>query len=692
MHPQSKQSTQPRSRAIDPALLDQITGDEALAWANAWSADTEASLTAPGSPLAEEAARLRSDIRAALDTDARIPYVMRRGDFLYNFWRDASRPRGVWRRTTLPEFLAPETEWEELLSVDTLARAEGEDWVWKGATVLPLTQDRALLRLSRGGADAVTIREFDLHTRAFVANGFRIDEAKTDVSWVDRDTLLVGTDLGEDSLTHSGYPAQVRRWHRGTPLAQAEEIFRGEASDVAVGASYDPTPGYERTVITRALDFYTSRTWVDGQELDLPLDCSAVPYKQWLFIIPRTDYQPASATIPAGALAVTDLERFLAGERDFRVLSDLSDSGAVEDLSLTANYAFVTTLDNVSTRIERIALGTWERTDVPLPPASAAHIVATSPLDGDEVWLNTSSFSTPSTLSLLDATAPDHPNAAKHAPALFDLSDTAGLETRQHWATSADGTRIPYYITGDFSRGPRPTLVGGYGGFEVSLTPSFSNVRGIAWLSKGYFYVQPNLRGGGEFGPSWHSQAVKANRHKVWEDHRAVLEDIVARGYATPERIAIRGGSNGGLLTSGALTQYPDRFGAAVVQVPLTDMLRYHTLSAGASWMAEYGDPDDPAERAFIETWSPLHNVASAPAYPPALVTTSTRDDRVHPAHARTFALALWEAGQPVDYFENTVGGHAGAADNEQVARVEAMIYTWLERQIGDTATAERTQ
>lgn len=271
----------------------------------------------------------------------------------------------------------------------------------------------------------------------------------------------------------------------------------------------------------------------------------------------------------------------------------------------------------------------------------------------------------------------------RQAPALFDAS---GLETRQHWATSADGTKVPYFITGDFSQGERPCLVGGYGGFEVSLTPGYSAVRGISWMEKGYYFVQPNLRGGGEFGPEWHSQVVKTNRHKVWEDHRAVLEDVVARGYSTPEQLAIRGGSNGGLLTSGALVQYPGLFGAAVIQVPLTDMLRYHTLSAGASWMAEYGDPDVPEERAALESWSPLHNVTDSPTYPPALVTTSTRDDRVHPAHARTFALALAKAGQPVDYFENTAGGHAGAADNEQVARVESLIYTWLENQIGNSS------
>ena len=337
----------------------------------------------------------------------------------------------------------------------------------------------------------------------------------------------------------------------------------------------------------------------------------------------------------------------------------------------------VTVLDDVATSITLHPLTGGEAIRLELPELVTASVVATNAFYGDEVWVSASSFTEPATLYRWDGVAL---TAVKRAPAQFDAT---GLETRQHWVTSADGTQLPYFITGDFSRGKRPTLVGGYGGFEVSLTPGYSAVRGVAWLERGNFFVQPNLRGGGEFGPQWHSQVVKTNRHKVWQDHEAVLADVVERGYAEPEQIGIRGGSNGGLLTSGALTQYPQRLGAAVIQVPLTDMLRYHTWSAGASWMAEYGNPDDPAERAAIESWSPLHNVAPAPAYPPALVTTSTRDDRVHPAHARLFAHALSAAGQPVDYFENTAGGHAGAADNDQVARVESLIYSWLVEQLG---------
>lgn len=649
-------------RDIEPKLLDDLTAAPALEWAREWSDATEARL---------DSSALRERIRAALDSDDRIPFVTRRGEYLYNFWRDGDHQRGLWRRVTVDAYLADQDDWETLLDIDALAEDEGEDWVYKGATVLPVSWDRALIRLSRGGADAVVVREFDLTSRAFVDaadGGFAIDEAKTSVDWVDRDTILVGTDEGPGTVTNSGYPMQVARWTRG---GGKTVIFTGEPNDVGVWSGYDVVD--RRTVVTRALDFYTSRTWVDGEFVDVPDDCDAIPHRKWLFIQPRTEF----ASVPAGALGVIELEAFQQGGREFTVLEQ---DATVEAISFTENALLATCLVDVATSISRIALGTWERTELALPAAASAHVVAANPLAGDEFWVAASSFTTPTTLLRGDASGAL--TEAKQAPAHFDAS---GLETRQHWVTSADGTRLPYFITGDFSLGARPTLVGGYGGFEVSLTPAFSNVRGIAWLEQGNFYVQPNLRGGGEFGPEWHSQVVKTNRHKVWEDHKAVLEDVVARGYAEPARIAIRGGSNGGLLTSGALVQYPECFGAAVIQVPLTDMLRYHTLSAGASWMAEYGDPDNVDERAAIETWSPLHNVRPREevAYPPALVTTSTRDDRVHPAHARTFALALWRAGQPVDYFENTAGGHAGAADNAQVSRVEALIYQWIDDKIG---------
>ncbi|MFV8394883.1 prolyl oligopeptidase family serine peptidase [Corynebacterium hindlerae] len=643
-------------------FLRDIDSPDALAWAAERSERTAAKL---------ELEPLRSELLAALDTDARIPMPRRRGELLFNFWRDADHPRGVWRTTTLDSYLG-ETEWRTLIDVDQLAAAEGENWVWKGAHVRSPHYDRAMIKLSRGGADATELREFDLTTGEFVPGGFTVPEAKTDVSWLDQDTLLIGTDMGEDSLTESGYPAHVYLWKRGEDLADAELFFSGSRSDVAVGGWHDSMPGFERTFVTRSLDFYRSRTYLDRdglQLIDIPEDCGFSTFREWMFIAPRTDF----AGIPAGGLGVKLFEDFLAGERDFTPVFTPTAETSLQGLTFTKNYAVLSLLSNVASRIITIPLGQWDEQHTLVDGLGTSSVTGTSPLRDDEIWITTTSFTQPTTLHL--GHIGGELTEVKTAPALFDAT---GMETRQHWATSSDGTRIPYFITGVFTDQPQPTLVHAYGGFEVSLRPSYSVTRGIGWLAQSGLFVEANLRGGGEFGPEWHSQVVKTNRHKVWEDHEVVLADLVERGYTTPQLLGIRGGSNGGLLTAGALVQYPDRMGAVVSQVPLTDMLSYHTMSAGASWMAEYGNPDDPTEREAIVKWSPLEGVDKQRAYPPCLVTTSTRDDRVHPAHARLFTQRLEDAGQRVDYYENIEGGHAGAADNEQTAFMEALIYSWL--------------
>lgn len=665
---------------IDPDLLLPIDSEAALDWVRTWSTQTEAMVDAD--PLR---AQLQEEILAALDNDERIPYVARRGEQLYNFWRDAEHSRGLWRTTDLASYLNGEPEWRVLIDLDALAAAEGENWVWKGAVVRRPADDRALVRLSRGGADAVVVREFDLHSATFLeGNAFTLPEAKSDLSWLDLDTLLVGTDTGAGSLTTSGYPVEVRRWSRGTELAAAPLLAQGEATDVAVGAYVDPTPGFERVTVSRALDFYRSRTWVGDvgvelREVEVPEDCESITHRQWLFLLPRSDF----AGIPAGGLGVIELESFLDGGREVAAVFTPDEATALQSLAFSENHLILTLLHNVSTQLKVVSLADplGEQRRIELPELVTASVVATAALDGDEIWISASSFTEPATLYRLDLADSLRPVVVRSAPQVFDAT---GLETRQHWATSADGTKIPYFITGVFDGTPRPTLVGGYGGFEVSLTPGYAGVKGLSLLERGWFTVIPNLRGGGEFGPTWHSQAVKTNRVKVFEDHRAVIEDIQARGYTTPQLTAVRGGSNGGLLTSAALTRMPELLGAAVIQVPLTDMLRYHTWSAGASWMAEYGDPEIPEERAVIESYSPLHNVSprTEREYPPALVTTSTRDDRVHPAHARLFARELARAAQPVVYHENIEGGHAGAADNTQVAAVESLIYSWLITQL----------
>ncbi|AIG63569.1 prolyl oligopeptidase [Corynebacterium atypicum] len=682
---------------IDPQDLEGIENPQALDWARKWSKHTTDAATAQ-----PEHRELAARIRRVLDADDRLAHVQRRGQWLYNFWRDAEHPRGLWRRTLTEPFISGEDDWEVLIDVDALARRDERSWVFKGAQVLQPEGTRALIHLSDGGGDAAEIREFDLETKEFVTEGaFAVPAAKSSVSWVDRDRILVSTDFGAGSLTASGYPMATRLWRRGSDLAQAPVVAHGAATDVAAGAWADISRAPRWLLFERALDFYRARTWlapideldrleageqIAWRKLEVPDDCEAQVAGDLLFLRPRTDH----AGVPAGGLGVVDVHAHLAGTAQPTVIFAPDEHTALQSLSLTENFLILTALRDVRTVVSAAALSAPTKLhELELPAQVSAQVAATSPADGDEAWLTWSSFTQPPALARFDAaaTADAEPPALQVVAQAPQRFEARGVETRQHWARSADGTRIPYFIVGRFSGNqPRPTLVGGYGGFEVSLVPGYSAVRGLAWLERGNYFVQPSLRGGGEFGPAWHAEATRTNRRKVFEDHRAVLEDLVARGYARADQIVIRGGSNGGLLTAQALTQYPEHFAAAVIQVPLTDMLRYHRMSAGASWMAEYGDPGDPEERGVLHSYSPLHNVVPATrrAYPPALVTTSTRDDRVHPAHARLFARALAAAGQPVDYFENTEGGHAGAADNAQVAQVEAMIYCWIAARLAE--------
>lgn len=667
-------SPTPQTPIPAPDALIEIDHPDVLQWADSWSQRTVEALDQH--PLRAE---LERRIRDVLDTDDRIPFPLRRGERLFNFWRDAEHPRGLWRATDPASYLAGTPSWETLIDVDALAESEDENWVWKGAHVISPSYDRALIRLSRGGADASVLREFDLHTNEFVTDHpFLLDEAKSDVSWIDRDTLLVSTDMGEGSLTDSGYPARVYTWRRGQQLADAELFFAGTRADVAVGAWSDNTPGWERIIVQRALDFYRNQYFVltdDGlRQLPVPEDAQIHAHREWLFVMPREDF----AGVPAGGLGVARFAEFLAGDTELTPIFEPTNSCSLDRLHFTRDFLLVATLDNVATKLLRFRLGAWGEPPLrlPVPEHSTVHVVDSSPLRDNEVWLSASSFTQPTALLLGDAATPVTWQPVRRAPAQFDA---AGMETRQYWATSEDGTKIPYFVTGRFTAAPVPALVYAYGGFEVPLVPAYSAIRGM-WLERGNLYVQANLRGGGEFGPAWHQAVVKTQREKVFQDHVAVLRDIAARGLSTPRLIGIRGGSNGGLLSAVAVTRYPSAMGAVVSQVPLTDMLRYHTWLAGASWIAEYGDPEDPKERAVLESYSPLHRVVDRGerAYPPTLVTTSTRDDRVHPAHARLFADALRRAGQPVDYVENIEGGHAGAADNEQVARMESIIAAWL--------------
>ena len=660
----------------DPYLwLEDIDSDDALSWVRTRNETTVAEFNDA------RFEQMRAEALEVLDTDTRIPYVRRRGEYLYNFWRDATNPRGLWRRTTLDSFRTPSPAWDVILDVDELARTDGENWVWAGADVIEPDHTKALISMSRGGSDATVVREFDMGTRAFVVDGFELPEAKSRVSWEDHDTVLVGTDFGPGSLTDSGYPRVLKRWRRGQPLTEAATLFTGSQSDVIVSAGVDRTPGYERTLIYRAIDFFNDQAYQlrSGElvRIDAPTDASISVHRDWLLIELRTDWYTGSGVYSAGSLLATDYERFLDGTAELSVVFSPDPHTCLHQYAWTREKLLIVTLADVASRVEMVTPGTWVREPISGLVAGddfSNTVIAAADHTGAEVFLDSSGFLTPS--RLLHGNVDGGLSEIKRAPAFFD---SAGLEVSQYFATSKDGTQIPYFVVGHTnSQSPGPTLLGGYGGFEVAQTPGYGGVLGRLWLARGGTYVLANIRGGGEYGPGWHTQAMREGRHKVAEDFAAVAGDLVGRGITTVPQLGAQGGSNGGLLMGIMATKYPELFGALVCQVPLLDMKRFHLLLAGASWVAEYGDPDNPQDWEFISEYSPYQNITADKRYPPMLVTTSTRDDRVHPGHARKMTAVLEEAGHPVWYYENIEGGHAGAADNAQTAFKSALFFSFL--------------
>ena len=663
--------------AIDPYLwLEDVLGEDALDWVRARNEPTIEEFSG------DEFERMRTQALEVLDTDARIPYVRRRGDYLYNFWRDAANPRGLWQRTTLESYRTDNPDWDVLIDVDELARADDENWVWAGANVIYPEYTRALVSLSRGGSDAAIVREFDMATREFVDDGFALPEAKSGFSWVDPDTLLIGTDFGEGSLTESGYPRIIKRWHRGQPVEDAQTVFEGSAGDVIVATGVDRTPGFERTLLRRALDFFNDQVYeLRGDELiriNAPTDAAISVHRQWLLIELRTDWITGSASYTAGSLLAADYDEFLAATAQLRVVFEPDAHTSLLHYAWTRDRLVVVTLSDVASRVEIVTPGTWQRRPVTDVPANTNTVIVAADDTGDEIFLDSSGFTTPS--RLIHGAVDGPLEQIKSAPAFFDAE---GMTVAQHFATSKDGTAIPYFVVRPRdAAGPGPTLLGGYGGFEVARTPGYDGVLGRLWLARGGTFVLANIRGGGEYGPRWHTQAMRAGRHLVAEDFASVATDLVDRGIADVRQLGAQGGSNGGLLMGVMLTKYPELFGALVCQVPLLDMRRFHLLLAGASWVAEYGDPDNPDDWEFIAEYSPYQNISADVEYPPVLITTSTRDDRVHPGHARKMTAALETAGHRVWYYENIEGGHAGAADNAQTAFKSALSFSFLWRML----------
>lgn len=663
----------------DPYLwLEEVEGERALTFARENNARTLDRLRAH--PLFEPILDRNLEI---LNSDERIAMPSQMGRFVYNFWRDAGHVRGIWRRTSIDSYRTAEPGWETVIDLDALADEEDENWVWGGASCRYPDYDRCLVSLSRGGSDAVVMREFDLNELEFVEDGFALPEAKSRFGWRDRDSIFVGTDFGDGSLTDSGYPRIVRIWQRGTPLSEAETVFEGDTGDVSV-TGFRVWDGPEfREIIGQGTSFYSQNYFLlaDGElsHLEIPddADIEALIHGELLVSL-KSDWEREDGVLPQGALVAAPVDSIASGDADFDILFEPSERVFLAGVSRTQNSVILNLLDNVVSRLlvlRRDGDG-WERDLLDTPTPGDVGIVSTE-LESDRFYFGYTDFLTPPSLFEADA-GRGTSRSIKSQPAFFDAD---GMTVEQWFATSADGTRIPYFAVmprGFEANGTNPTLLYGYGGFEISMTPSYSATVGTAWLERGGVYVVANIRGGGEFGPGWHQAALKENRQRAYDDFIAVAEDLIARGITSPEHLGIQGGSNGGLLVGAVFVQRPELFNAVVCQVPLLDMRRYHRLLAGASWMAEYGDPENPDEWAWISEYSPYQNVSADVEYPEVYFFTSTRDDRVHPAHARKMVARMQAQGHDVLYYENIEGGHGGAANLNQSALNQALAYAYL--------------
>lgn len=667
---------------IDPYLwLEDVTGEKALSWAKQ---QNDRSLGILGS--ADQSA-LRDRLLSIYNSQDKLPYVVKRGPHLYNFWQDAQHKRGLWRRTTLEEYKKKEPRWEVMIDLDALAEAEHENWVFGSVVWLEPQFTRVLLRLSRGGGDAEVVREYDVVAKAFVKDGFQLPEAKSFVSWRDIDTLYVGTDFGPGSLTSSGYPRISKLWKRGTELGAATQIFEGKDADVGVDAGRDWHQGRTIDAVTRSITFFENETFIlEGDKAELlakPNDAEVSFFQDFVLFQLRSVWTEAGTTWPAGSLLAAPLAAYRAGKRQLQAVYTPAPNRSLESWSGTKNTLLLNVLEDVHSKVQvaRYQQGRWVTEDLPVTGLDTVTASAYDDEHGDAYWFISSSFVSPDQVALGDLGKKSR-EVLRSGPQFFSAD---GLEVTQHFAVSKDGTRIPYFQVskrGVALDANNPTLLTGYGGFEVSLPPAYNPTVGAAWLERGGVFVQANIRGGGEYGPAWHEAALKKNRQRAYDDFIAVAEDLIARKVTQPKRLGIMGGSNGGLLMGVMFTQRPELWGAVVCSVPLLDMKRYHTLLAGASWMGEYGDPDNPEEWAVLAQYSPYQNVRAGVPYPRVFFTTSTRDDRVHPGHARKMVARMLEQGHDVLYFENMEGGHAGAANNEQRAHMKSLEYAYLAAQL----------
>ncbi len=671
----------------DYQWLEEVEGEKPLAWVEKQNDESLKILQSHASYKG-----LYEESLAILNSNDRIAYVSRRGNYWYNFWQDEDHIKGIYRRTTLEEYRKDNPKWETVLDIDALAKKDGVSWVYKGMNCLWPDYERCLVDLSVGGADAVVTKEFDLTTKQFVENGFYLPEAKSNIDWIDKDHLFVGTNFENEEapLTDSGYPRLVKIWQRGTPLSEAKTIYAGDKSDVSVGgyALEDSTSrktGKLHYFIYDSPSFFRTNYYYydEGKLTKLPIpddiDIEGL-FRGDLYIQLKSDWQG----FKQGAVIYAPLKDIVADTATYTIFVEPSERKFLAGMRFGKDFAIVNWQDNVKSKLQRFtpkAKG-WEISDIDFP-ANGSIDTSNIDFESESFTATYNDFLQPPTYYLVNASTLKK-EALKAQPAMFDASNLVSLQKE---ATSKDGTKIPYFLIMPKNakmNGKNPTLLYAYGGFEISQTPAYSALNGKDWLEKGGVYVVANIRGGGEFGPAWHQAGLKENRPRVYEDFEAVAEDLIKQGITSPKHLGIRGGSNGGLLVGAAVTRRPDLYGAVVCQVPLLDMQRYNHLLAGASWMGEYGNPDIPEEWEYIKKYSPYHNVKKDVHYPRIFFTTSTRDDRVHPGHARKMVAKMEDMGHDVLYYENTEGGHAGAANNEHRANVYALIYTYLTMELMD--------
>ncbi len=658
--------------------LEEVDGEKALEFVEK---QNKTSVEELGSE--KDYQSIYDNILGILNSSERIAYPTIQGKYVYNFWKDKDHVRGIWRRSRLESYTSGDPDWETLLDIDELSKKDDIKWVYKGSRGLYPDYNRFLIQLSKGGGDAVVTKELDVNTKQFIKDGFFIDESKGSASYVDENTLIVSTDFGEGTMTTSGYPRQVKLWKRGTPLKDAQLIYEGGSNDVGTWGEIirDGSIGY--TFVIQRPSFFSSQVliWTNNQiiKLDIPEDSnpSAILNNQMILQL-KSDWTVNSKTYKTGSLLSLDLEELLKGNKEIEIIIKPDEFSSISEISTTKNKLLVNLLSNVISQLYIYSFenNKWTGEKVNTPDFGTVSIRATSDIS-DLYFFDFQNFIKPSTLYLADAGI-NSVKVYKSLPAFFDSSK---YEVSQFKAKSKDGTMVPYFMVSSKDMkndGTNGTLIYAYGGFEISMQPFYVSTFGVSWLEKGGVFVLANIRGGGEFGPQWHLDGIKEKRQNVFDDLYAVSEDLISKKITSPKHLGVVGGSNGGLLVGVAFTQRPDLFNAVVCQVPLLDMKRYNKLLAGASWMGEYGNPDIPEEWAYIKKYSPYHNLKEGVKYPEVFFSTSTRDDRVHPGHARKMVAKMNDMGYKTYYFENIEGGHAGSSTNEQSAKMNALAFSYL--------------